>query len=304
MASINKRTIRWTTQSGEPRATEKYEAAYRDRAGKRHRRLFVLKKGAQRWLGEQTAGLVTGQWADPRAGRETVRAYGERWLKRQVLADSTASTYGTVLSNHIFPTLGAMRMDAINRADVQSLVKEWEGSAAARTVEARYSILAIMLRAAVKDRVIPATPCVDIKLPKIEAKSALVPISTETVLATTRPLQPRRQPGVGTTQDGVVDPDDPRRRRGPRCDQGARPGVRPPRVRAAAHHRPRHLRRHEHDPLRLAAGGEEGRHRRHAARPASLLRLGPDPWWAVDQGPARRSSATSRPSRPGTPTAT
>jgi integrase len=122
-----------------------------------------------------------------------VRAYGERWLKRQVLAASAASTYGTILSNHIFPTLGDMRMDAINRADVQSLVKEWEGTASARTVQARYSILAIMLRAAVKDRVIPATPCVDIKFPKTQAKSALVPISTETVLAFRDALPERYQ---------------------------------------------------------------------------------------------------------------
>ena len=68
---------------GEPRTSEKYEALYRDRAGKRHRRSFTLKKDAQRWLDEQTAGIVTGQWADPRAGRETVNAYGERWLARQ-----------------------------------------------------------------------------------------------------------------------------------------------------------------------------------------------------------------------------
>lgn len=183
MASINKRTIRWNTQTGETRTTDKYEAAYHDRSGKRHRRLFALKKDAQRWLDEQTAGLVTGQWADPRAGRETVRAYGTRWLKRQVLADSTAASYGTILTNHIFPTLGAMRMDAVNRSDIQLLVKEWESRAAARTVEVRYSILAILLRAAVKDRVIPASPCVDIKLPKVQPKSALVPISTDTVFA-------------------------------------------------------------------------------------------------------------------------
>jgi hypothetical protein len=62
MASINKRTIRWTTQRGEPRATEKYEALYRDRSGKRHRRSFTLKKDARRWLDEQTAAIVTGQW--------------------------------------------------------------------------------------------------------------------------------------------------------------------------------------------------------------------------------------------------
>lgn len=193
MASIAKRTVTWTTKDGRAASKDVYEAAYHDRAGKRHRRNFNLKKDAQRWLDEQNAGLVTGQWADPKAGRETVRAYGERWLKRQVLAESTAATYGTVLTNHIFPTLGGIRMDAVNRADVQSLVKEWLGAAAPSTVQARYLILAILLRAAVKDRVIPVSPCVDIKLPKVEAKAALVPIDTETVLALRDALPERYQ---------------------------------------------------------------------------------------------------------------
>lgn len=191
MASIGRRTIRWSTHDGEARTTLRYEALYQDRAGKRHRRLFTLKKDAQRWLDEQTAGMVTGQWADPRAGRETVKSYGDRWLSRQVIAATTAAAYSTILGNHIYPALGTMRIDAINRADVQTLVKAWESAAAARTVEARYSILAIMLRAAVKDRVIPASPCGDIKLPKIEPKSALVPVTTETVLALREVMPPR-----------------------------------------------------------------------------------------------------------------
>ncbi len=135
MASISKRTIRWTTEDGESRTADKYEAIY------------------------QTAGIVTGQWADPRAGREAVNAYGERWLVRQMIAPSPAKT--------------------------------WASESGPRTVGGRYSILAILLRAAVKDRVIPASPCVDIKLPKIEPKSALVPISTETVLALREAISPR-----------------------------------------------------------------------------------------------------------------
>src|SRR3954466_7679667 len=110
MPSIRKRTVTWTTDEGRPRTVGKYQADYYDRTGKRHRRLFDLKKDAQRWLDEQTAGLVTGQWADPKAGRETVRAYGERWLARQVLAPSTESTYEIILRNHLFPTLGEMRI--------------------------------------------------------------------------------------------------------------------------------------------------------------------------------------------------
>ena len=45
MASISKRTIRWTTQSGDERSSQKYDAVYRDRSGRKHRRSFTLKKG-------------------------------------------------------------------------------------------------------------------------------------------------------------------------------------------------------------------------------------------------------------------
>jgi hypothetical protein len=100
--------------------------------------------------GRTAAGIVTGQWADPRAGRETVIVYGERWLARQMIAPSTAGAYRTVLNNHIYTVLGPLRLDAITRADVQALVKDWASGAAPRTVEGRYSVLAILLRAAVK----------------------------------------------------------------------------------------------------------------------------------------------------------
>jgi integrase len=87
--------------------------------------------------------------------------------------------------------VGGDRIDAIHRADVQSLVKEWQHSAAPSTAQARYLIMAIMFPSAVKDRVLPTTPCIDIKLPKIPPKSSLVPISTETVLALREALSPR-----------------------------------------------------------------------------------------------------------------
>lgn len=191
MASIRRRTLTWTHESGTTRTAVRYQADYYDRTGKRHRRMFDLKKDAQRWLDEQTAGLVTGQWADPQAGRESVRSYGERWLARQVLAPSTEATYEIVLRNHVFPTMGEMRMNAVNRVDVQTLVKEWQLTAAPSTAQARYLVMAIMFRAAVKDRVLPTSPCVDIKLPKIPPKSSLVPISTQTVLSLREAIAPR-----------------------------------------------------------------------------------------------------------------
>lgn len=183
MASIKKRTIRWRTSSGAERTGVRYQARYRDRGGKEHARLFQRKREAQDWLDAQSAGLITGQWADPRAGKETLKAYAERWRQRQIHAPSTESSIRTALTVHIYPVLGATRLDQITRDDVQMLVKTWSQSAAATTVKNRYLVLAMVLRAAVRDRVIPLSPCEDIKLPKLDSKSALVPISTATVLA-------------------------------------------------------------------------------------------------------------------------
>lgn len=182
MASINKRTVRWTTGDDEQRTAVRYEATYHDRNGKRHRRMFDLKRDAQRWLDEQAAGLVTGQWADPRAGKETFQAYAERWRTRQVHAPNTQDAFERILRVHVYPHIGGMRLDAVAPADIQELVRRWSDTAAPTTVEARYTILATVFRGAVRDRILPTSPCFDVRLPRIQPKSALVPISTETVL--------------------------------------------------------------------------------------------------------------------------
>lgn len=183
MSWIDKRTITWETADGKQRKATRYEAGYRDRAGIRHRQLFELKRDAQKWLDEQTTGIVTGQWVDPMAGREPFKAYAERWRERQIWAENTEDQFGSVLTHHVYPKLGGMRMDAITGADIQTLVKQWSRTAAATTTVQRYNMLAMLLRGAVKDRVIPMSPAVDIKLPRVEAKAALVPITTDVVFS-------------------------------------------------------------------------------------------------------------------------
>jgi integrase len=191
MASITRRTIRWTTDDGKPRTAVRFQAHYRDRAGKQHRRMFALRKEAQAWLDGQTAGLVTGQWADPQAGRVTFHEFAEEWRRRQVHAESTEAAIERTLRNHLYPTLGGLRLDSITTADVQTLVKGWSAHAAPTTVANQYGVLAMVLRAAVRERLIPASPCVRVKLPRVPPKSGLVPISTETVIALREAMPPR-----------------------------------------------------------------------------------------------------------------
>lgn len=92
---------------------------------------------------------------------------------------------------HVYPHIGGMRLDAVASAGIQELVRRWSETAAPTTVAARYTVMATVFRGAVRDRILPASPCFDVRLPRIQPKSALVPISTETVLNLREALPPR-----------------------------------------------------------------------------------------------------------------
>src|SRR5438552_197079 len=78
----------------------RYRARYRDESGKEHARHFRRQADAQRWLDEVTASIVTGQYVDPKAGKETVKQYAERWRKVQDHRPGTAALYERVLRLH------------------------------------------------------------------------------------------------------------------------------------------------------------------------------------------------------------
>lgn len=61
------------------RPNGKWRARFRGPDGKEHARHFDRRTDAQRWLDEQTASVLTGQFVDPRAGRVTFRGCAERW---------------------------------------------------------------------------------------------------------------------------------------------------------------------------------------------------------------------------------
>ena len=105
------------------RANGRWRARFRDDGGREHAQHFQRKADAQAWLDEQTARIVRGEWADPRAGRESLRLYATRWQSIQVSSAGTARIVDNALRLHILPRLGDHRIGDIRRSDVQALVK-------------------------------------------------------------------------------------------------------------------------------------------------------------------------------------
>lgn len=174
------------------RPNGRWRARYRDDTGREHARHFERKVDAQAWLDEQTARIVRGEWADPRAGRELLSAYATRWQVIQVSSPGTARIIDNALRRHILPRLGNQRLANIRRSDVQAFVKWLEtrelrpatDSHPARTLSAGsvrniYEVLARVMDAAVEDRVIAISPCRRIALPKDHDDEVEVPALEE-----------------------------------------------------------------------------------------------------------------------------
>jgi integrase len=161
------------------RANGRWRARFRDEGGREHAQHFERKVDAQAWLDEQTARFVRGEWADPRAGRVSLRAYATRWQSIQVSSAGTARIVDNALRLHILPRLGDHRIGSIRRSDVQALVKwlevreiraandgERARTLSAGTIRNIYEVLARVMDAAMEDRVISVSPCRRIALPK------------------------------------------------------------------------------------------------------------------------------------------
>lgn len=164
---------RWEKQNDGVRIrTERYgkgdrwRARYFDPNGQERARTFARKADAERFLAGVESDKSRGLYVDPAAGRITVREYAKSWQAAQVHRRTTAAAFDSHLRNHILPLLGHRPMGAITRSEIQGWVKSRSEVLAPSTTTLVYSVLRMIFRAAVADRVLAISPCERIALPK------------------------------------------------------------------------------------------------------------------------------------------
>jgi integrase len=178
MASIKKR------EDGQ------WRARYRDDAGKEHARHFARKIDAQRWIDETTASVVTGQYVDPKAGKTTVRQYATAWQAAQVTREHSTRNTDVALRLHVLPHIGGRTLGSVRPSDMQALVKTLSATLAPGTVRETYKVAGRMFAAAVDDRILAASPCHRIRLPRDDRPEVIAP-TVEEITALVGAVQPR-----------------------------------------------------------------------------------------------------------------
>lgn len=158
------------------RPNGKWRARYRDEGGNEHARHFDRKIDAQRWLDETSASVLTGTYADPKAGRISFAAFYGEWSSRQVWVPGTVLAMSLAARSVPF---GDKPIKDVRRSEVEAWIKAMDSARLAPgTIKTRFVNVRSVFRAALKDRVIGSDPTDGVRLPRGRRAEAAMSIPT------------------------------------------------------------------------------------------------------------------------------
>lgn len=146
----------------------RWQARYRDAERRERAHNFRTRVEAQRWLDEQTADLVRGDWRDPRSGRVTIGELAETWYgTTAALKASTRLSYRSLLDAWVLPRWGSMEVRRMEHGAVAAWAAEVGARSSASTTRKVIGVLRTILDLAVRDRRIPTNAAFGVTLPRL-----------------------------------------------------------------------------------------------------------------------------------------
>lgn len=159
-----------------------YRVRYRTPDRRQRSKVFGRLKDAKAYANRVEGAKLDGAYVDPAAGKVTFRQQVDRWSAMQVWREQTGDTYDRLFAR-VLPVIGDRPLSSLRPSDMQALVRYLADSGLGpASVEATYRAVAAVLKAAVIDRVIPTSPAVGVRLPKVE-RPQVEPLEVDQVRA-------------------------------------------------------------------------------------------------------------------------
>jgi integrase len=169
--------------SVDKRPDGRYRARWREYpSGRQRTKTFARKRDAELFLADVQHRLLAGTYTPPEAGRITLAAYAEEWLRRRHWAESTAEGVERMLRLRILPELGRWPLAGLRRSHIE----QWAAGLplAPSSVRTLHRTLSSLLGSAVEDERIPRNPAARARLPKVDDQQ-VVPLTIDEVRALT-----------------------------------------------------------------------------------------------------------------------
>jgi hypothetical protein len=129
---------------------------------------FSSRTAAEEWGDEQEALIRRNIWIDPRDAETLFGLFVEEWLAAVSprLEPNTTAKYRSVIDNHLLPQWQAWPMIGIFNCslEIEKWVSELHEEYADSTVSTIFALFSTVTNAAVRARMIPASPCQGIRV--------------------------------------------------------------------------------------------------------------------------------------------
>jgi integrase len=146
----------------------RWQGRYLDDERRECARNFRTRTEAQRWLDEQTASMVRGDWRDPRSGRIIVGDLAETWYATKAsLKPSSQLAYRSLLDAWVLPRWGTTEVRRLEHGTIAAWTAEVAGQTSASTTRKAVGVLRGVLELAVRDRRISTNPAIGVTLPRL-----------------------------------------------------------------------------------------------------------------------------------------
>ncbi len=161
----------------------RWEASYRDPAGRERVKHHRTRADADRWLTTVKDQLHRGDYVDPRLGKRSFSSFAADWLTAATahIRPKTRTHYESVLRVHVLPTFADQPVGAIGPSDIRRFIAERvEAGSAPGTVRSARKVLRLVLATAQADGAIRSNPCDGSRVPA-SPKAEMVFLTAEQV---------------------------------------------------------------------------------------------------------------------------
>jgi hypothetical protein len=131
-----------------------FRACWRNPDGGQKSKSFRTKKEANAYLSEVEGTLNKGTYVDPHAGKIRFAEFAARWLAGRSVEARTAERTLSLMRTHVLPKWAGWPLAQIDYMAVQEWVTQLGRSLAPATVAKCHGVLLMVLRTAVRSRLI------------------------------------------------------------------------------------------------------------------------------------------------------
>jgi integrase len=130
---------------------KRWLAVWHDQSGQECSRAFPVKASADQYWQSMETDVARGDYVDPRAGKETVAAVGDRWLKARRVDPRSAVLYDQAWRLQVRPAFGHRTVASIKPSEIQGWLSQLGEQYEESTLVTAFLVLQGLLELAVVD---------------------------------------------------------------------------------------------------------------------------------------------------------